>query len=214
MYRRHTKGVVQIFSNIEDGAFFANSSRLLATYYFHKKFYQMFDTFQHIFTKSSIRCLTHSNILFSKEVPSDVWHIPTYYFHKKFHQMFDTFQHVISTKSSIRCSTNSNILFSQEVPSDVWHIPTYYFHKKFHQMFDTFQHIIFTRSSVRCLTHSKMPLCCAGLFWLGFRSCNNLGQNICRLFHFLAQFFFTTSETELDYHHHKVSTRVPERLKM
>ena len=30
---------------------------------------------------------------------------------------------------------------------------------------------------------------------------NNLGQNIWRLFHFLAQFFFTTSETELSYYH-------------
>ena len=140
MYRRHTRGVVQIFSNIEDGAFFANSSRLLATYYFHKKFHQMFDTFQHIiFKRSSIRCLTHSNILFSQEVSSDVWHIPTCYFHKKFHQMFDKFQHIIFTRSSIRCLTHSNILFPQKVPSDVWHIPTYYFHKKFRQMFDTFQ---------------------------------------------------------------------------
>ena len=41
----------------------------------------------------------------------------------------------------------------------------------------------------------------------------NLAQNICRLFHFLAQFFFTTSETELDYYHQKVSARVAERLK-
>ena len=32
----------------------------------------------------------------------------------------------------------------------------------------------------------------------------NLGQNICRLFHFLAQFLSTTSETELDYYHHTV----------
>ena len=45
----------------------------------------------------------------------------------------------------------------------------------------------------------------------------NLGQNICRLFHFLAQFFFTTSEMELNYYHQKVSAgvalRVAERLK-
>ena len=36
----------------------------------------------------------------------------------------------------------------------------------------------------------------------------NLGQNICRLFHFLAQLSFTTSETELDYYNQKVSVRV------
>ena len=41
----------------------------------------------------------------------------------------------------------------------------------------------------------------------------NLGQNICRLFHLLAQYFFTTSETELDFYHQKVSARVAERLK-
>ena len=45
----------------------------------------------------------------------------------------------------------------------------------------------------------------------------NLGQNICRLFHFLARFLFTTSDTELDYYHNKtsvrVASRVPERLK-
>ena len=42
---------------------------------------------------------------------------------------------------------------------------------------------------------------------------DNLGQNICWLFHFLAQFVFTTSETELDYYHHRVNVRVAERLK-
>ena len=45
----------------------------------------------------------------------------------------------------------------------------------------------------------------------------NFGQNICRLFHFLARFLFTTSDTELDYYHNKtsvrVASRVPERLK-
>ena len=40
----------------------------------------------------------------------------------------------------------------------------------------------------------------------------NLGQNICKLFHFLEQFFFTTSETKLDYYHHKVSVRVASRV--
>ena len=47
---------------------------------------------------------------------------------------------------------------------------------------------------------------------------NNLGQNICRLFNFLAQFVFTTSETEVDYYHQKVNvrfaSRVAERLKI
>ena len=41
----------------------------------------------------------------------------------------------------------------------------------------------------------------------------NLGQNICRLFLFLAQFVFTTSETELYYYHQKVNVGVAERLK-
>ena len=48
-------------------------------------------------------------------------------------------------------------------------------------------------------------ICCSFLYY-------NLGQNICRLFHFLAQFFFTTSETELDYYHQKVSARVTSRV--
>ena len=33
----------------------------------------------------------------------------------------------------------------------------------------------------------------------------NLGQNICRHFHVLAQFLFTISETELDYYHQKMN---------
>ena len=37
---------------------------------------------------------------------------------------------------------------------------------------------------------------------------DNLGQNICRLCHILAQFFFTASETEQDYYHQKDSERV------
>ena len=40
----------------------------------------------------------------------------------------------------------------------------------------------------------------------------NLGQNIRRLFHFSAKFVFTTSETELDYYHQKVSARVASRV--
>ena len=38
-----------------------------------------------------------------------------------------------------------------------------------------------------------------------------LGQNIFRLCQFLAQFFFTTSETKLEYYHQNVSARVPSR---
>ena len=40
----------------------------------------------------------------------------------------------------------------------------------------------------------------------------NLGPNICRLFHFLARFLFTTSDTELDYYHNKTSVRVASRV--
>ena len=40
----------------------------------------------------------------------------------------------------------------------------------------------------------------------------SLGQNICRFFHFLEQFVFTTSETELDSYHQKVSVRVDSRV--
>ena len=46
----------------------------------------------------------------------------------------------------------------------------------------------------------------------------NLGQNTCRLFRFLAQFVFTTSETELDYYQQKVNVRdasqVTEQLRL
>ena len=35
-----------------------------------------------------------------------------------------------------------------------------------------------------------------------------LGQNIYRLFHFVAQFRLTTSETKVDYYHQKVNVRV------
>ena len=38
------------------------------------------------------------------------------------------------------------------------------------------------------------------------------GQNIWRLFHVLAQFLFTTNETELDYYHQKVSVQVDSRV--
>ena len=34
-----------------------------------------------------------------------------------------------------------------------------------------------------------------------------IGQNIQRMFHVLEQLPFNTSETELDYYHHKVSVR-------
>ena len=40
----------------------------------------------------------------------------------------------------------------------------------------------------------------------------NVRQNICRLFRVLSQFFFTTSETELDYYHQRVSVRVASRV--
>ena len=40
----------------------------------------------------------------------------------------------------------------------------------------------------------------------------NLKQNIQRLFHFLAQFVFTTNETEVDYYHQKVNVRVASRI--
>ena len=40
----------------------------------------------------------------------------------------------------------------------------------------------------------------------------NLGQNICRLFPFLAEFVLSTSETELDYYQQKVNVRVASRM--
>ena len=43
-------------------------------------------------------------------------------------------------------------------------------------------------------------------------TCYNLGQNICRLFHVLAQFLFTSSQTELDYYHWKVNVQLPHEL--
>ena len=39
-----------------------------------------------------------------------------------------------------------------------------------------------------------------------------LGQNICRIFHILAQSLFTISETGLDYYHQKMNVRVPKRV--
>ena len=55
------------------------------------------------------------------------------------------------------------------------------------------------------------------LSWIQFLVSHKLGQNICRLFHFLGQVPFTISETELDYYHQKVNvqiaSRVVERLK-
>ena len=46
---------------------------------------------------------------------------------------------------------------------------------------------------------------------LGFVASYNIGQNIRRLFHFLAQFLFTTSETELDYFQQRVNVLVAAR---
>ena len=55
------------------------------------------------------------------------------------------------------------------------------------------------------------------LSWIQFLVSHKLGQNICRLFHFLGQVSFTISETELDYYQQKVNvqiaSRVVERLK-
>ena len=40
----------------------------------------------------------------------------------------------------------------------------------------------------------------------------NIGQNICKLFYFLAQFAFTTTETDLEYYYQKMNERVAERV--
>ena len=52
-----------------------------------------------------------------------------------------------------------------------------------------------------------------GLDFLG-RNCFNYkpGQGICRHFHVLVQFPFTTSETDLDYYQKKVNVRVASRV--
>ena len=68
--------------------------------------------------------------------------------------------------------------------------------------------------SILCCTFcylQELALCF--LLWFGFLRDRffNLGQNICRLFQFLAQFLFTTSETELDYYHWNVNIRVASR---
>ena len=49
-------------------------------------------------------------------------------------------------------------------------------------------------------------------FLLKEKFSDNLGQNIRRIFHFLAKFLFTISETEPDYYHQKVSPRVVSRV--
>ena len=41
---------------------------------------------------------------------------------------------------------------------------------------------------------------------------NNLEQNICRLFHVLAQYLFTISETELEHYYQKVAVSVNSRV--
>ena len=41
---------------------------------------------------------------------------------------------------------------------------------------------------------------------------HNLGQNICRLFHVLAQFLFTTSKTKPDFYQQKVNARIASRV--
>ena len=47
--------------------------------------------------------------------------------------------------------------------------------------------------------------------WVVVRYFSNLLQNICRLFDFLAKFSFT-SQTELDYDHHKLNVRVASQV--
>ena len=44
------------------------------------------------------------------------------------------------------------------------------------------------------------------------KAIDNLGQNTWRFFHVLANFSFTTSETEGDYYHPKANTRVVSRV--
>ena len=41
---------------------------------------------------------------------------------------------------------------------------------------------------------------------------NNRAQNICTLFHILAQFPFTITESALDYYHEKVNVRVTSQI--
>ena len=41
---------------------------------------------------------------------------------------------------------------------------------------------------------------------------DNLGLNVCRLFHFLARFLFITSEMELAYYYQKTNVRVVSRV--
>ena len=68
--------------------------------------------------------------------------------------------------------------------------------------------------SILCCTFCYLQdLALCFLLWFGFLRdwFFNLGQNICRLFQFLAQFLFTTSETELDYYHWNVNIRVASR---
>ena len=54
---------------------------------------------------------------------------------------------------------------------------------------------------------------CIGLFNRIEKKLYNLGQNICRLFHVLAQLLLTASKTELDYNDQRANVRVIERLK-
>ena len=81
--------------------------------------------------------------------------------------------------------------------------------------FEVFSHV---GGSRRCHFNLKSDI--VNLKWVNLKlivsyeenvNCN-LGQNIWRLFHFLAQFLFTTSETELDYYQQKVNVRVASRV--
>ena len=51
-----------------------------------------------------------------------------------------------------------------------------------------------------------------GVLHIIFHLSYNLGHRNCRLYHFLAKFFFTTSGVELDYYHHRVNVRVSSRV--
>ena len=78
-----------------------------------------------------------------------------------------------------------------------------------------FAKILKRRKPLTIFTKNVHLGCLAG-FWIRLKKpseCSNLGQNICRLFHVLAQFPFMISEAELDYYHQKVNVRVAESVK-
>ena len=56
-----------------------------------------------------------------------------------------------------------------------------------------------------------MSLGINALLKLKVKFSDNLGQNICGVFQFLAQFWCTTNETGLDYYYQTVNVRVASR---